>query len=553
MVIYPESFSVKPNTEATIGFRNLFNTTSQSAINKNLTLLKGNYVFCSKNADERKIYVSNSTAPEEYSKLSKRDMHKTAIVIENIKNMEIDCGGSNFIMDGKMSHIYIKNCENIKFKNLNIETVLPDVHKITITKASPFYITFEIDSQSNYIEENGEFYWVGTDYKTGFADFKNSAYWTPTAKKDNLFHLTKNGSHPLYGVSGLKQVTDRVFNARYIVPKDFENGQVFYIFSAIRDEVGILVEDSKNIHLENIKQTFNYSHAFIAQNSENITLQGVRFSPNPKAEADFCSFADAVHFSMCRGKIKVCDSTFDAVASNACNIHGFHFKITDINKDKMTVRFSHPKSYGFNCLRTGDIIAFIDPKTLAEKGRTKLLHAELRDEYYFDLVLTTYDAPASVGDYIECIPANADFEFSGNTMNRIAGKGVVCTTRGKVRIENNKFLNTGSAGVLFAGDTTEKFEGGRIQDAYISGNAFMNCEESNILVKPLNRKHLCAIHKNILIENNLFITNNIHVASFTSCENVVMKNNVYKGKALSGKWVVEKNTENIITDCPKQK
>lgn len=553
MVIYPESFSVKPNTEATIGLRNLFCTTSQSAINKNLTLLKGNYVFCSKNAEERKIYVSNSAAPEEYSRISKRDMHKSAIVIENVKNMDIDCGYSNFIMDGKMTHIYIKNCENIKIKNVNIETVLPDVHKITITKASPFYITFEIDSQSNYIEENGNFFWIGTDYKTGFTDFKNSASWTPTAKKNNLFHLTKNGSHPLFGVASIKQVSDRVFNARFIVPKDYEAGQVFYIFPALREEVGILVEDSKNIYLENVRQTFNYSHSFIAQNSENITLQSVDFSPNPKAEADLCSFADAVHFSMCRGKIKVCDSNFDAISSNACNIHGFYFKITEINKDKMTVKFSHPKSYGFSCLRDGDIIAFIDSKTHMETGRTKLLHATLRDEYTFDLVMTTYDPPAHVGDFIECIPANADFEFCNNTINRVAGKGVCCTTRGKVRIENNRFLNTGASGILFAGDTSEKFEGGRICDAHISSNAFMNCEESNILIKPLNRKYAGYVHSNILVENNLFVVNNIYAADVSSAHNVVFKNNVYKGKALNNKWISLKNATNVITDCPQQK
>ena len=59
VVIYPESFSVKPGTESTVGFRNLFNTTSQSTINKNLTLLKGNYLFCSKNAAMLAAFLSD--------------------------------------------------------------------------------------------------------------------------------------------------------------------------------------------------------------------------------------------------------------------------------------------------------------------------------------------------------------------------------------------------------------------------------------------------------------------------------------------------------------
>ena len=111
MVIYPESFSIRPDTEATVGFRNLFNTTSQNDANKNLTLMTGNYVFQSKNADVREMYISNTIGEKEYDKKKAKNIHRTAIFIENVKNMEIDCCDSNFIMDGKMSHIVMKNCE----------------------------------------------------------------------------------------------------------------------------------------------------------------------------------------------------------------------------------------------------------------------------------------------------------------------------------------------------------------------------------------------------------------------------------------------------------
>ena len=161
LVIYPESFSVKPNTESTVNLRNLFNTTAQTAVNKNLTLMTGNYVFCSKNAAEREIYISNTIAPNEYEKGVKPNIRKCAIVIENVKNMDIDCCNSNFIMDGEMTHLLIKNCENIKIKNLNIETVNPNVHKITVLKASAFYVTFKVDDTGKFVEENGNCYWYG--------------------------------------------------------------------------------------------------------------------------------------------------------------------------------------------------------------------------------------------------------------------------------------------------------------------------------------------------------------------------------------------------------
>jgi hypothetical protein len=105
--------------------------------------------------------------------------------------------------------------------------------------------------------------------------------------------------------------------------------------------------------------------------------------------------------------------------------------------------------------------------------------------------------------------------------------------------------------VLVANDTTEKFLGGCVCDMVVNGNAFMNCEDSAIAIKPDVRKHTEQIHKNITIENNLFVLNNIHALEAISCADVTMKNNVYKGKALNGKWIVSKNTEEIDADCPK--
>lgn len=551
MVIYPESFSVKPDTEATVGFRNLFNTSAQTAVNKNLTLPKGRYVFLSKNAQEREIFISNTVAENEYKNGEKPNIRKIGFAIENVKNMEIDCNDSVFIIDGNMTNIFINNCENIVLKNLTIVTVKPNVHKLTVLKASPFYVTFKIDESSDFSEENGEYYWYGTDYKMKFTEFKNSGWWVPTAKPDNFFHIKRSGAHPFQGASNIRQVSDRVFNVRYLLPKNYVEGQVFYIFPVIRDQVGILIDSSKKISLKNVKQHYNRSLALVAQNTEGITLENLDFSPHKDSEVDFCSHADFLQFSMCRGKISVKDSNFDGAGDDVCNVHGFHFKITESNKDKLTVKFAHPQSYGFQCIKEGDVIAFIDPKTLVEVGRTKVLKAELRDKYYYDITTATYDAPLGVGGVIENVSANPDFEFSGNTINRIVTRGVLATTRGKIRIENNKFLNTGMSGILISDDALSWYESGCVCDAVIRGNAFMNCEDDAILIKPENKKYAGPVHRNILIENNLFVLNDTHALNVSCSSNVVMQGNTYAGTPRKDKWVVTDRVDNIVTDEPK--
>ena len=550
MVIYPESFSVKPDTEATTAFKNLFNTSAQTAVAKNLTLPKGRYVFLSKKAEEREVFISNTVAVDEYKENEKPNIRKIGFAIENVKNMEIDCNDSVFIIDGNMTNIFINNCENIVLKNLTVITVKPNLHKITVVKASPFYVTFEIDAISDFKEENGEYYWYGTDYKMNFTDFQDSGWWMPTANPDNFFHIKRSGAHPFQGASNIRQISDRVFNVRYLLPKNFIEGQIFYIFPIIRDQVGILIDKSRNITLKNIKQDYNKGFALIGQNSENITLENLDFSPIKDSEIDFCSIADFMQFSMCRGNIKVRDCNFDGAGDDVCNVHGIYFKIVESNKNELTVKFPHPQTYGFECIKEGDTIAFVDPETLIEVGRTKVSKASLRDGYYYDITTSTYDAPLGSGGVIEVVSASPDFEFSGNIINRVVTRGVLATTRGKIRIENNKFLNTGMSGVLISDDAKEWFESGCVNDVVIRGNAFINCEEDAILIKPENEKFEGPVHRNILIENNLFVLKNTHAVNVSCSSDVVLKGNTYAGDPDNNKYIIADKVENLVTDVP---
>ena len=539
MVIYPESFSVKPNVEATEGFKNLFNTSAQTAVNKNLTLIKGNYVFQSKNAQEKEFFISNTISQKDYQKNKSNGIHKTAIVIDGVKNMEIDCNDSNFIIDGQMTHIYIKNCENVSIKNLNIQTVLPDVHKITVLKATSFYVTFEIDSVGNFKEENGDFYWWGTDYKTKFNDAKHNDYVIPTACADNLNHLICNRKHPLQGASSIKQISERIFNVRYITPKDFKVGQVFYIFSDKRNDVGIFIEKSNKITLKNITQRFNRGHGVVAQNSENITIDGCVFAPDRDSEVDFCCLGDFLHFNMCRGRITVSNSEFDSCGANLCNVHGNYFEIVEQNKDKMVLKFPKEQSFGFESFKEGDVIAFVDSKSLVEVSRTKVLKAVLRDGIYYDLTTATYDPPKKDGLVVENISAYPQFTFDSNTVNRVAKRGVLCSTRGKVRIENNRFLNTGISDIVIANDALKRFESGAVSDVEISGNAFMNCEESSIVIKPYIKKYVDSIHKNIKIDNNLFVLKDASAIFAYACDGLEVKDNTFAGNENQEKVVLK--------------
>lgn len=545
MLINPEIYGIAPSRDVTVEFNDMLLALRENVAKKKLVLLKGVYYFSSKNAVSRKLYITNTIGEDEYRASEEKNVHKVAINIENLKDLEIDGSGSTFLLDGRFTNIVIDNCENIKLKNINIETHKPNVHKFTVLKASPFYATFKLDEQSDYMEQRGKYYFYGTDYKTDFVKHRMGGYWTPTACPDNFNHLVRHGAHPFKNSVSIKEIAPRVFKVRYISPAKLCEGQVFYVYSTRRTNVGIFAQNTKKIMLQNVSQRHNRSLAFVAQNCTDIQLDKIDFSPGKTREVDFTSMADFAQISMCRGEVKITNSNFDAAGDDTVNVHGFNFKIVEISGAVLKVKFCHPQSYGFPCFFEGDTIAFINSASLIEKGTATVLSVEMIDLYTFELTLDTEEIPVKTGACVENISACPDFEFSGNTVNRIVTRGLLVTTRGKVLIEGNKFLNTGENGILIANDAASWYESGPVKDVTIRGNAFMNCDGNVIYICPQNKRNEGPVHENILIENNLFYLGKSRAYNIKSTKNVVIKNNVYMELPEKDDWAKFENVEEL--------
>ena len=100
------------------------------------------------------------------------------------------------------------------------------------------------------------------------------------------------------------------------------------------------------------------------------------------------SVADFIQICMCRGKVSIKNSYFDGAGDDSLNVHGVHFKITDINDNQLTVRFMHPQSHGYNPLREGDTIAYINTDTLLEEGTAVIEKSELKLSEKIDELVT---------------------------------------------------------------------------------------------------------------------------------------------------------------------
>ena len=82
--------------------------------------------------------------------------------------------------------------------------------------------------------------------------------------------------------------------------------------------------------------------------------------------------------------------------------------------------------------------------------------------------------------------------------------------------------------ILVADDARSWFESGPVHNLTIRNNVFNRCASSTIWINPENRKKAGAVHKNINIENNVFVLKNKEDMPlvYHSVDNLKVSNNL---------------------------
>lgn len=514
-------YGVKPNEYCEKALEDFLASIPKDNKEKVIEFESGEYLIDAQNLKKQMLYITNTVGDEEFSKGETPHLNRAPFCFENLKNITVEGNDAKFVIHGKSTNVVITECENINIKNLTITAENPEMHELKVIGKGSFYVDFELDKQSEYINENCKFYFVGHDYKRAFTDKAKFSWWNAHFPADRP-HFCQRVRHPLCDSIKIKEIGNNKFRSYCFSAKKFTVGDKYYLFDVRRQYVGIFVQDSKNVTLENVKQHFNYSLAFVAQNTENITIDNVYFAP--ENDRVMCSVADFIQICMCRGQVLVKDSYFSGAGDDCLNAHGFHFKIVEKKENSITVRFMHPQSHGFNPFNVGDEITFVNSKTMLEKGTAKIEYSNLTNEYDIELALDNAD-DAVIGEFVENVTACPNVTFTNNTVDRIITRGLLLTTRGKTIIENNHFTSTTMSGILLSDDADNWYESGACLDMTIKNNTFDYCGENGILIKPENAVHAGAVHKNINIIGNTFKKCEKACFDIKSTDNVIIKDN----------------------------
>ncbi len=542
MIIKAADYGIVPNCAAAEKLTSLFHELSNISGEKTLVFENGDYFIDSKSCAEETLYITNTAGDKEYSPDETPHRARVALNLNGVSDLTIDGNGARFVINGAATNASFRNCENVTVSDIEITSVNPDLHELSVVGKGAFYVDFAADKNTRCSFENNKPFFTGEDYKYNPVERYRNAWHLACIKKETP-DCVRRVHHVFASALGVKDLKNGKIRVYYPSVKKFDLGDKYYLFPNRRQYVGIFVDSCKNMKFCRVKQRFNYSLAFVAQNTENILIDGAEFAPESVSERKMASLADFIQICMCKGLVTVQNSFFEGAGDDCANVHGIHFKIKEINANKITVAFMHPQTHAFNPIHTGDEISFIDTRTLIEKGKTVAVSSTLINENEIEIELESTEH-ARIGDVIEDITMCPDFIFRNNTVNRIITRGLLITTRGRVLIEENHFKSCSMSGILLSDDANSWYESGMCRDVTIKNNIFDYCGEFGVLIKPENRVHGGAVHRNIRIIGNTFKQYNGDCISIKSSADIEIKGNDFA----DSKRLKTENCENVKTD-----
>lgn len=502
---------------------------------------RGLYELRPEEAIRESLYISNTMGEEEQA-----DVTKTlALLIDDAKDITINGNGSHFISMGKATSIAIVNSENISLRDFTIDYKNPTVCEMTVVAidSDNDYMDCRVHPDSLYKIENEKLIFYGSNFSfdSGISQLYDAASgrtwreYGPLEDKSLRCQELFPGLIRLHyrdGEDGLN-------------PYGASIGNVFQMRNPLRDELGIIISDSRSIKLENVQMNFMHGLGLIAQNSRDIVIDGMICEPSRGRSC--AAFADFLHFSGCSGLISIENSRFIGAHDDAINVHGTHLIITRQAGDRITARYMHPQSYGFASHAIGETIEAIDPLTLRPLASAEILDVKVTSLYDVELQISSSDG-FTVGMAIENIDRTAELLVRNNHFECIPTRGILVTTRRKVVIENNVFKHLRLASILVSDDARGWYESGYVRDLLVQNNSFVDCEGPQVLLLPEvdHENPALPVHENIRILDNV-ITDS--TAPFVKAK-LISNLSIHKNKRSDGRTLEVDTVNCTLSEQP---
>lgn len=495
-------FGIQPDTYENVTTR-VQKVIDQAVKSKTTTLVfpKGRYDFWPDGAIRAKYFISNTSTEKEDS----LKVRTIGMLFKEAQDLTIDGNGSLFVFHGKMTTLLLDNCRNMKLKNIHVDFERPTMSEARYKVGEGAGVDLEIHPDSRYAIVDGKLIWYGEGWKTNHFH---------AIEFDTTLKTMRYSDWQVFNRSNATEIRPNLVH--FDTPESFKpkSGNILTVRDIIRDQVGMLILESKNVILEDVGMHYMHGLGIVSQFSENITMLRVTCAPRPETRRIIASSADFMHFSGCSGKVTIENCRFEGAHDDPVNVHGTNLRIMErTGPDQVKLRFMHGQSYGFNAFFPGDTVAFVRASSMIRfaAGRVKSVQRVSDRE-----VRVTFDKEVPTNleahDCVENMSRTPEVLIRGNYFTRTNTRGVLLTTPRKAIVENNVFFRTGMSAVLIEADAEGWYESGPVRDVTIRNNEFIDCGYQGgpgnavIAIHPSNpvadvKK---PVHFKIRIENNRF-------------------------------------------------
>lgn len=458
-------------------------------------------------------YCSNTAKKHE----NPDGMRRTAIYLKNKKNITIDGNGATVLVHGKMTPLLFDKCENIAVRNLTVDYACPTMTEFTILSNDDGICVIRINSDCLFRIDKNDLIWQGE------SDNNGEPYWESNyignGRYIKIFDPEKEQCRDFSKADLAFEKIEQIDNTTLRVHLKNKNarfpaGNIIQTRSIVRDQTGSLFQRCKNLNFENLRIKFMHGLGMVSQFCENVTFKNCDFTP--KEGRTIASTADFFQFSGCGGKLLIENCKAWGAQDDYINVHGTHLRIVDKNdaENSIVVRFMHNETWGFQAFEVGDELDFIKWDTLIPYGKTKVKeYKKLNDT---DIMLHL-DRPFPCIEVNKDVVENAtwtpDLYVRNCDFGPTSGRGILCTTRGEVIIENNRFRNLWGPALLIEDDCNFWFESGYTREIVFRNNHVIGCEyakmhESAAVIrytpKVMNEKSEEFVHGKLTLTGNRF-------------------------------------------------
>ncbi|HVZ57934.1 MAG TPA: hypothetical protein VG870_14840, partial [Chitinophagaceae bacterium] len=316
---------------------------------------KGRYDLYPDSALKREYFISNTSSEAECPSKVKT----IGLLLERLHGLSLEGDETLLVFHGKMTPFVLDHCRSIRIRNLSVDFARPTMSEFTILQATADSIDVRVHPDSWYRLEKGKLVWYGEGW------IQENYHCIRVDSRDGTMRYANDAYGQLMKASVREISPGRLRFTGHFIPRDFPPGNRFTVRDPVRDQVGGFIAYCRDITLDHLNLYYMHGLGIVSQYSENLHMNVIRVEPAPHSGRKIASFADALHFSGCRGQILIENCRFNGMHDDPVNIHGTHLRIIrQTAPDQLIVRFMHGQTYGFDAFFENDSVAFVHAATL---------------------------------------------------------------------------------------------------------------------------------------------------------------------------------------------